>query len=316
MQNEIRLLSFCRISCVAMNRDMFPLQPQVSGSGRPRIGLVLGAGGTRGCAHAGVIEVLRNAGIPIDVVVGASVGAVFGLGVATNQDTEHIARTAHDVSLLPMARFYAGRLRLDRRNPVARMLREAAGDRTFEELPVPFAVRVTDMESGQPEVIASGPVLPAVQASIALPMIARPVKIDGRLYMDGGMFDTAPVSVARAMGADLVIAVCLGVNYVAPRWMRRRPWTQPFLDRAATGKRPPRGSMIDQLRFTCRVFASSYRIPEPSRDADIAIWPEFGSVGPNSIGQGPFCYRQGVTAALDALPVVQQTIRSLSSATA
>ncbi|HEX8919604.1 MAG TPA: patatin-like phospholipase family protein, partial [Chloroflexota bacterium] len=145
--------------------------PGATHSSKRKVGLVLGAGGIRGCAHAGVIQVLHEAGVPIDLVVGASVGSIFGLGMAAEAPTEHIVRAARDATPLDMFLFYAGRLRTDRRNLAARLLREAGEGKTFADLPLPFAVMATDMTTHQTVAIDHGPVLPAVEASIALPFI-------------------------------------------------------------------------------------------------------------------------------------------------
>jgi predicted acylesterase/phospholipase RssA len=273
---------------------------------------VLGAGGIRGCAHAGVITVLREAGVPIDVVVGASVGAIFGLALAAGLSTERIAQLATSAGPLDLFRFYAGRLRTDARNPIGRLVAEAAAGKTFADLALPFAVLGTDMDTGQATALESGPVLPAVQASIALPFIARPVTIDNGVYLDGGLLDTAPVHVARRMGADVVIAVCLGYNYCAPRFLRRRPWTRSLLERAGRQRQPSRGGIRDQLRFSCRLYAACYDPPLPGEDADVAIWPEFYGLSPNSMFGTAFCFQQGVAAAREALPEIQGLVQRAS----
>jgi predicted acylesterase/phospholipase RssA len=278
---------------------------------RPSIGLVLGAGGTRGGAHAAVISVLAEAGIPIDLVVGASVGSIFGLGVAAGVPAERIIRLVQESSTLDMIRFYVGRLRPGGDNPIARLLLEAGEGKEFSDLPLPFAVMATDMETGRPTVLDRGPVLPAVQASIALPFIARPVELGGRYYLDGGLLDTAPVKVARQMGAERVIAVCLGYNYTAPLFLRRRPWTHRHLERLGTQRRPVAGRMRDQIRFGCRLYAASYTPPIPAEDADVVIWPEFGKVGPNSMSGLHFCFEQGLQAARAALPTIERLVCSM-----
>lgn len=276
---------------------------------RPTVGLVLGAGGIRGCAHAGVIKVLRDANVPIDLIVGASVGSVFGLGLASGTPLEYITRVAREATPQQMFRFYAGRLRPTGKDPIARMLWTAGHDKTFADLEIPLAVRVTDIATGQPTIINQGPVLPAVQASIALPFIARPVGLDGAFYLDGGFFDTAPVSTARQMGADIVIAVCLGYNYMTPAIFQRRPWTQPVLTRLGRQRRPVRGTLLDQVRFTSRLLAASYNPVRPCVDADIAIWPDCGTLGPNSMGGAAFAFYRGIQAARVALPTIQQHIQ-------
>jgi predicted acylesterase/phospholipase RssA len=266
------------------------------------VGLVLGAGGIRGCAHAGAIAVLQESHVPIDLVVGASVGAIFGLGLAAGVPAERIARVARDATPLDMFRFYAGRLRTDRKNPVARLLHEAGDGRRFEDLEIPFAVLGTDMQTGKPHVINQGSVLPAVQASIALPFVARPVAIDGNFYLDGGLRESAPVGVARRLGAERVIAICLGYDYPAPAFLRRRPWTRELLERAGRQRRAIHGRFHDQIRFGCRLYASAYDPAISAHEADVAIWPEFDGLSPNSMFGARFCYDQGEAATRQALP--------------
>src|SRR5947209_7004619 len=166
---------------------------------RPRVGLVLGAGGVRGCAHAGVIGVLREAGVPIDLVVGASVGSIFGLALAAGLPTDYMQGVIRQSSGLELFRFYAGRLRADRPNPISRMVWDAGGGKRFEDLRLPFAAMATDMETSKLVAFTRGPVIPAVEASIAVPFIAKPARIGNRYYVDGGIIDTLPVPVAPRM---------------------------------------------------------------------------------------------------------------------
>jgi predicted acylesterase/phospholipase RssA len=159
------------------------------------------------------------------------------------------------------------------------------------------------MQTGRPRVINRGPVLPAVQASFALPFIARPVGIDGNFYLDGGLIESAPVGVARELGAERVVAVCLGYDYPAPTFLRRRPWTREILERAGRQRKPIRGRFRDQIRFSCRLLASAYDPSAPPLpEADVAIWPEFGGLSPNSMFGASFCYDQGEIATRRALP--------------
>ena len=272
-----------------------------SSASRPITGLVLGAGGIRGCAHPGIIAVLREQAVPIDLVVGASVGAMFGLGLAAGLSTDYMVRVVQETRSADLFRFYAGRLRPSRSNPIARMLLEAGDGRTFADLDLPFAVLATDMETGRPVVFDSGPVLEAIQASIAIPFVARSARMGDRHYLDGGLMDTAPVGVARDMGADTVIAVCLGFNYAAPGFLRRRPWTQGVLERMGRQRRPINGRLADQLRFGFRLYAATYTPPIPALDADITIWPEFNGKRPNSIFGAQYCLEQGIKAAREVV---------------
>lgn len=266
-----------------------------------RTGLVLGAGGIRGCAHAGAILALHEAGVRFDLVVGASVGSIFGLGLAAGLPPEHIVHVVREARPMDLFRFYAGRLRAGRSNPIARMLHEAGDGKTFADLALPFAVTVTDMETGRRVVVDSGPVLDAVEASIAIPFVARPARLGDRCYVDGGLMDTAPIGVARAMGADRVIAVLLGYNYLAPRFLRRHPWTRSALERLGRQRGPVSGRFPDQLRFGLRLCAASYAQSIPGEGADIAIWPELPGISPNSMFGAQICLEQGYRAAKEAL---------------
>jgi predicted acylesterase/phospholipase RssA len=252
--------------------------------------------------------VLREAGVPIDYVVGVSVGSIFGLGLAADLPTSYIHAVVRNNSAFEMFRFYAGRLRADRRNPIARMVWEAGGGRQFEDLPTEFAVVATDMETARPVAFTRGPIVPALEASIALPFIAKPACIDGRYYVDGGIIDTAPVPIARNMGADIVIAVCLGLQFAAPAFMRSRPWTRNLVDRMAV--LPGAGPRLrDQIRFGCRVFSEIYDVRPTAADADIAIWPEFGPIRPNGMRGAERCLEQGIRAAEEALPTVLELLQ-------
>jgi predicted acylesterase/phospholipase RssA len=271
---------------------------------QPRTALVLGAGGIRGCAHAGVIAVLQQAGVRIDMVVGASIGAMFGLGLAAGIPGERMVETVRASRPIDIFRFYMGGLNPRGRNPIAGLLRDAGEGKEFSDLELPLAVTATDMETGGQVVINSGPVLDAVQASICLPLIGRPVHIDGRYHADGGLTETAPVYVAREMGAERVIAVCLGTNFAAPRWVREKPWAVPMLKRLGRQHRPPTGRFPDRLRFTARLYAASCNPPIPAQDADIVIWPDLGPLSPTSMVGAQFALERGFEAGREALAVL------------
>jgi predicted acylesterase/phospholipase RssA len=229
------------------------------------------------------------------------VGSIFGLGLAAGVSHEYMVRVVRETKPIDLFRFYAGRLRAGPHNPIARLIHEAGDGKTFADLELPFAVTATDMETGRPVVIDSGPVLEAVEASIAIPFVARPARVGGRCYVDGGLMDTAPVGVARAMGADYVIAVLLGYNYCAPGFLRQRPWTRSALERLGTQRQPITGRFPDQMRFGFRLYAASYDPRFPGGDADIAIWPELNGTRPNSVFGAHFCLEQGYRAAREAL---------------
>lgn len=175
-----------------------------------RIGLALGSGGARGWAHIGVIQALREAGIPVHCVAGTSMGAFIGAAFASRK-----IHALHEVALQldwKRALHYFLEIGMPRSGlidgkRVDEFLREYVGSILMENLPTPLAVVATDIRTGAEVVIRKGELIPAVRASIALPGIFTPVLIDGMMLSDGGLVNPVPVDAVRAMDADYVIAV-------------------------------------------------------------------------------------------------------------
>ncbi len=177
---------------------------------RRRIGLVLSSGGARGSAHIGVLEVLLENGFAPDVVVGASMGAHVGAAYAAGIEIDALkdewqqasfVRTAKTLfPTIPWSGWSSG-------GELMRTLRRHFGDRRIEDLDVPFAAVATNLETGAPEAITTGFVAEAVRASLSVPGLFTPVWLDDRLLIDGGVSNPLPLDVARALGAEVVIAV-------------------------------------------------------------------------------------------------------------
>lgn len=178
-----------------------------------RVGLVLSAGGARGLAHVGVIQVLEENGIPITAIAGTSMGAYVGAVYATGIDGGRLEQLAREIpdrrALREMLDFNlpptAG---LIRGNKLRRHLERTLGEQTFEQLQRRLIIVAADLDALQSHVFHSGPVAPAVHASAAIPGICSPVVIDGNRYTDGGAVDPLPVSLIREyFDLDVVIAV-------------------------------------------------------------------------------------------------------------
>lgn len=174
---------------------------------RPKVGLALGSGGARGFAHLGVIKVLREEGIPIDLIAGSSMGALVASFYGAGLDVERLYKLSRVFKrkyyldfTVPKMGFIAGKR-------VKELIRIFTHGKRIEELDIPIGVVATDLYSGEKVVFKSGPIAETVRASIAIPGIFVPEKLDGRLFVDGGVVDMIPVSVAKEMGADIVIAV-------------------------------------------------------------------------------------------------------------
>lgn len=176
--------------------------------GPRRLGLVLSGGGGRGGAHLGVLAVLRALRVPIDIIVGTSVGAL-GVMYAAGLSLDTLDRFFRATQLRRIAS--ADPLRAGLIGPRKReaLTVELLGERTFADLPIRCAVVTVDLVSGREVVLDSGPLVPAMLATTALPGIFPPVQYGGAVLVDGGLVNNMPVDVAERLGAQRVIAVQL-----------------------------------------------------------------------------------------------------------
>ena len=184
---------------------------------RPKIGLALGGGAARGWAAIGVVRRLREAGIVPDVVAGTSMGAVVGAcdlaGRLGCLETFALELTPRRVfSLLDLHIGGSGLINGDR---LAALLADRLDDVRIEELKRPFTAVATELATGHEIWLNSGRLVEALRASYALPGIFEPARVAGRVLVDGGLVNPVPVSVCRAQGADLVIAVNLATDTFA-----------------------------------------------------------------------------------------------------
>jgi NTE family protein len=181
---------------------------------RPLVGLVLGSGAARGFAHIGVIHALTAGGIVPDIVVGTSVGALVG-GCYANNQLDVIETWARSLTVRRIIGYLDVRLGgsgLISGGRLAGQLEESIGKTAIEELPVRFAAIATEVGTGHEVWLARGSLSLALRASYALPGIFPPVSLGGRWLVDGALVNPVPVSVARAFGARVVIAVNLNAD--------------------------------------------------------------------------------------------------------
>lgn len=181
-------------------------------AGRLEVGLALGGGLARGLAHIGVLEVLEEAGIGLNYIAGTSMGSVVGALYACGLKLPMIHRLAQRISRRNWMDLTFPRKGLIAGEKLEEMLYMLTGRRSFSDLAIPLAVVAVDLISGERMVLREGSVARAVRASCAIPGIFSPVKIDDRVLVDGGVLQRVPASAVREMGADLVIAVDVGMN--------------------------------------------------------------------------------------------------------
>lgn len=187
---------------------------------KPRIGLALGGGAARGWAHIGVIRALAERGIRPDLIAGTSVGSIVGGALATERldEFENWVRGLRrlDVVRLLDARLTGGGFL--RGSVLMKALEGVMGNPDIEDLAVPFGCITTELGTGRELWLRDGPLLDACRASIALPGLFAPAALDGRYLLDGGLVNPVPVSLARSLGADIVIAVNLNDEMVGHRF--------------------------------------------------------------------------------------------------
>ena len=254
---------------------------------RCRIGLALSSGGAKGLAHIGVIQVLEENGIEIDMVAGSSMGAYVGAVWCFGHDGQGCEKVAREVEnsrwgllelLDPVIPPRQGFVKSDR---VVRRLARAIGHSRFSDMVRPLRVVATDLDSLERVVFSTGEVAVAVAASIAIPGICVPVTIDGQTLTDGGIADPLPVDVLDEMGIERIIAV----NTI-PTPERMRMWLDA--EREVRAQNPPRrgiGSFLNtHLNYFARgnvldimlrsIHGVQTRVAEAScREADVVLRP-------------------------------------------
>lgn len=179
---------------------------------KKKVGLVLGSGTARGLAHIGVLKVFEKEKIHFDFLSGSSIGALIGAIYSLYQDVALIEKEVTKVDWLKVISFvhfgYGHGGLLDNQK-VAEFIRHFVGQKTFRDLKIPLAIVAVDLEKGTPVIFRQGPLFEAIRASIALPGLFSPVKVNDRVLVDGGMISPLPLKACCELGAREIIAVNL-----------------------------------------------------------------------------------------------------------
>lgn len=272
----------------ASQPEMPPPQPQVQVSRPlpPKIALALGGGAARGFAHVGVIKTLESHGIVPSIVVGTSAGSVVGAlyaGGYSGFDLQKIAFQLDEAAVsdyaLPDRGFIKG-------EQLQNYINKALQNRPIERLNKTFAAMATDLQSGEQSLFRRGNTGMAVRASSSVPGVFQPVAINGREYVDGGLSSPVPVKAARALGADIVIAV----------------------DISSKPKYAKVSDSMDVLLQTFSIMGQSISQYELAQ-ADVVIRPHTGGIGSTNFDQKHQAIMEGEKAALAALPLIRTLIQ-------
>lgn len=281
----------------------------------PRIALVLGGGGTRGAAHIGVLKIFEQNNIPVDLVVGTSMGSIVGGLHCAGLSADEIYARLNDrkfykafntvpipvrviiapIMLLPRLIGFHPYDGLYRGNKFAKYLNRSAPvtERKIEDLNPPFVAVATNLLDGKTVAISHGNLGRALQASSAVPFLRKPVPIDGKLLVDGGITANLPVAQARELGADIVIAVDVDETF------------EPALTEKhfrKVGSVPPR--VISVMLTSIDAYSTT--------QADVLIRPEVNNISLLSFKKedGIHAYEAGLAAGKAALPVIQDKLKA------
>jgi len=258
-------------------------------SDRPRIALVLGGGAARGFAHVGVIRALEQGRIPIDMVVGTSVGSLIGAIYASDLNSfelEWTAFTLEKYHLLDYGLMSAlsgmGTVKGDK---LESFVKTKIPVENIEDLKLPYAAIATDLNRGTRVVLRKGSIARAVRASSAIPGVFQPVEHQDLLLVDGGVVDNIPISVAREMGADIVIAVDIGENVTNFNIT----------------------NIFDVILQSVYIMFNENTVSR-KKDADILITPALESVGMFDFTRKKQVMQAGIDAAQKALPEIASAV--------
>jgi NTE family protein len=265
-----------------------PLPPNIS---KPvRVALVLGGGGARGFAHVGVIKQLQQAGVPIDLIVGTSVGSLVGAIYANNPHWQSLERT---VLSTPKSELLDFNILNYHRGLVSgyamqNYLYNNLHITSFSSLKIPFVAVTTDFATGEPYTISAGPVAPAVNASCAIPVLFRSVHLYGRDLVDGGL--SAPVGVLQALKYHPRMIIVVDIN---PQ---------------VSGTLVPKG-VFDKLIRTNDIMSDNLT-RQLSQHSSIVLYPDVGDVSTLDDSHRCRLFVAGELVAKKAMPEILRIMAS------
>jgi len=258
---------------------------------KPKVALVLGGGAARGFAHIGVIRALEQEKIPIDLVVGTSVGSLIGAIYASDRNSFELEWTAFalekdDIFDYGLLNAFTG-MGAAKGDKIEAFIKSKVPVANIEGLKIPFAAVATDLQRGTRVVLDTGSVGRAVRASSAIPGVFQPVEHQGKLLVDGGVIDNVPVSVARDKGADIVIAVDIG-------------------------KQVSNFNIADiiDVMFQAITIMSAENAKFRKQEANILIVPNIGDVGMLDFAQKKRCMQAGIEATQKMMPEIKAAIEA------
>jgi NTE family protein len=258
---------------------------------RPSIGLALSGGAARGIAHVGVLRALVENNIPIDYIAGTSAGSLVGGAFASALPLDQIEELGRKLRWRDVGRMTMSRLGVQSNDRLEQYLRERLPITRFEELPIPFAAVATDLKTGAAVILRdTGDVPFAIRASCAIPGWYVPViDEEGRQLVDGGLVAVIPTSIARSLGADIVIAV--DVNSEGAKFI---------------GSTSSVIGVVLQSMLVVQRTASSYQLSL----CDHVVRPKIGHIRWDEMGRSEELVAAGYEAGLESIPEIRALIEA------
>jgi NTE family protein len=253
---------------------------------RPLVGLALGGGMARGCAHIGVLRELEKHDIPIDLIAGTSVGSLIGGAYAAGLSPDQIEKMALTISWNDLGRVTISKLGFYNSERTEEYIRKHFPVTEFDKARLPFGAVATDIQTGKMVIFTEGSLPLAIRASCAMPIFYTPVVVNGRMMVDGGLVGHIPASVARLMGADLVIAIDVNSQHLPIP-----PPTHLF-------------SVMSQALSVMGRTAVQYLYA----DADIVIRPQIEQVRPDDLSKAADMITAGEEAARRVIDKIKRSL--------
>ena len=260
-------------------------------SDRPVVALALGSGGDRGFAHIGVIKVLEANGIKVDIVLGTSAGSVVGALYAGGYNGAALEKLALEMDREKLKDYDFSRRGYVRGEQLQDFINRALNNRSIEQLDKPFVAIATQLSSGKTVSFNRGNTGMAVRASSSVPGVFYPVLIGGEEYVDGDLKKPVPVTLAREMGADFIIAVDIS----------QQPKDHPELK-----------DIIDILKQSLRIMRQSILAHE-LESAQVVIRPEIGPTPEIDVTSKLHLIKAGEEAATAALPMIREWLEKIAA---
>ena len=257
---------------------------------RKRVGLALGAGSARGLSHIGVLQVLVENQVPIDLIVGSSMGAMVGGVYACGSDMSMLAKLVYSMDNRMYFDIGIPRMGFVQGKRVSSLLQLLTKNRSFDQTDIELVVMTTDLVSGRGIAIDEGSIAEAVRASISIPGVFKPVQKDGMILVDGAVSHRLPVEEARSRGCDLVIAVDVTCG---------------------EDRRVAINNTIDVF-MTALDIMQKHHFDSIGPQADILIQPAVGHIASRDFERSREIVDIGRTAALEKVAEIKNKIENFS----